>query len=113
MSTRTFDLGVDHALETSRRDLTPGSECKEIASNLCRMVQEASVASIAEIDRVMDQLQALREHIVAEGVRVNRKLIKFAQLVQDQTLAVAAKAVKEQGQSSIYIASQLLAPKQS
>jgi PTS system mannose-specific IIA component len=39
-------------------------------------------------------------------------LIKFAQLGKDQTLAVAAKAVKEQGQSSIYIASELLAPKQ-
>jgi PTS system mannose-specific IIA component len=40
-------------------------------------------------------------------------LIKFAQLGEGQSLAAAAKAVKEQGQSSIYIASQLLAPKQS
>jgi PTS system mannose-specific IIA component len=39
-------------------------------------------------------------------------LIKFAQLGEGQTLAAAAKAVKEQGQSSIYIASQLLSPKQ-
>jgi PTS system mannose-specific IIA component len=40
-------------------------------------------------------------------------LIKFAQIGEGQTLTAAAKAVKEQGQSSIYIASQLLAPKQS
>ncbi|HEY2384595.1 MAG TPA: PTS sugar transporter subunit IIA [Terriglobia bacterium] len=40
-------------------------------------------------------------------------LIKFVQLGEGQTLAAAAKIVKEQGQSSIYIASQLLAPKQS
>jgi PTS system mannose-specific IIA component len=39
-------------------------------------------------------------------------LIKFVQLGEGQTLAAAAKAVREQGQSSIYIASQLLAPKQ-
>ena len=39
-------------------------------------------------------------------------LIKFVQLGEGQTLAAAAKIVKEQGQSSIYIASQLLAPKQ-
>ena len=39
-------------------------------------------------------------------------LIKFVQIGEGQTLAAAAKAVKEQGQSSIYIASQLLAPKQ-
>ena len=39
-------------------------------------------------------------------------LIKFAQLGEGQTLAAAATAVREQGQSSIYIASHLLAPKQ-
>ena len=39
-------------------------------------------------------------------------LIKFVQLGEGQTLAAAAKAVREQGQSSIFIASQLLAPKQ-
>ena len=38
-------------------------------------------------------------------------LIKLAQMEAGQTLAVAANLVKEQGQSSIYIASQLLAPK--
>ena len=38
-------------------------------------------------------------------------LIKFAQLGEGPTLAVAAKAVREQGQRSIYIASHLLAPK--
>jgi len=39
-------------------------------------------------------------------------LIKLAQMEGGQTLAAAANLVKEQGQSSIYIASQLLAPKQ-
>ncbi len=39
-------------------------------------------------------------------------LIKLTQIGEGQTLAAAAKIVKEQGQSSIYIASQLLAPKQ-
>ena len=39
-------------------------------------------------------------------------LIKLVQIGEGQTLAAAAKIVKEQGQSSIYIASQLLAPKQ-
>ena len=39
-------------------------------------------------------------------------LIKLVQLQEGQTLEAAAKLVMEQGQSSIYIASQLLAPKQ-
>jgi PTS system mannose-specific IIA component len=39
-------------------------------------------------------------------------LIKLAQLGEGQSLESAAKIVREQGQSSIYIASQLLAPKQ-
>ena len=38
-------------------------------------------------------------------------VIKFAQMGEGQTLAAAAKTVKEQGQSSIYIASELLLPK--
>jgi PTS system mannose-specific IIA component len=38
-------------------------------------------------------------------------VIKFAQLGQGQSLASAARAVKEQGQSSIYIASELLSPR--
>jgi PTS system mannose-specific IIA component len=38
-------------------------------------------------------------------------LIKFIQIGVGQSLASAAKSVKEQGQSSIYIASELLSPK--
>src|SRR3989442_453356 len=39
-------------------------------------------------------------------------VIKLGQIGEGQTLASAAKVIREQGQSSIYIASQLLAPKQ-
>ncbi|MBI4474393.1 MAG: PTS sugar transporter subunit IIA [Acidobacteria bacterium] len=39
-------------------------------------------------------------------------LIKFAQMDPSQDLAAAARLVREQGQSNIYIASELLAPKQ-
>ena len=38
-------------------------------------------------------------------------LIKFAQIGEGQSLAAAASLVREQGQNSIYMASQLLAPK--
>ena len=38
-------------------------------------------------------------------------LIKLAQMEEGQSLAAAANLVREQGQSSIYMASQLLAPK--
>jgi mannose PTS system EIIA component len=38
-------------------------------------------------------------------------VIKLAQIGEGQTLTAAASVIKEQGQSSIYIASQLLAPK--
>jgi mannose PTS system EIIA component len=39
-------------------------------------------------------------------------LIKLAQIGEGENLASAAKMVREQGQNSIYIASQLLAPRQ-
>ena len=38
-------------------------------------------------------------------------LIKFLQIGEGETLASVARVVKEQGQSSIYIASDLLSPK--
>jgi mannose PTS system EIIA component len=38
-------------------------------------------------------------------------LIKFVQFEEGQTLASAAKLIRENGQSSIYIASELLSPK--
>ena len=38
-------------------------------------------------------------------------LIKFAQIGEAQILASVARVVKEQGQNSIYIASELLSPK--
>jgi hypothetical protein len=38
-------------------------------------------------------------------------LIKFAQIGAGETLASVARIVKEQGQSSIYIASELLSPR--
>ena len=38
-------------------------------------------------------------------------LIKFVQIGEGETLESVAKVVKEQGQSSIYIASELLSPK--
>jgi mannose PTS system EIIA component len=38
-------------------------------------------------------------------------LIKFAQIGEGETLASVARIVKEQGQSSIYIASELLSPR--
>jgi PTS system mannose-specific IIA component len=38
-------------------------------------------------------------------------LIKLAQMEEGQSLAAAAKLIRENGQSSIYIASELLAPK--
>jgi mannose PTS system EIIA component len=38
-------------------------------------------------------------------------LIKFVQIGEGETLASVARVVKEQGQSSIYIASELLSPR--
>jgi PTS system mannose-specific IIA component len=40
-------------------------------------------------------------------------LIKFVQLEQNQTLAAAAKLLRDTGQNSIYIASELLSPKRT
>ncbi len=53
----------------------------------------------------------LDQHVeVVTGVNLPM-LIKLAQIEEGQSLAAAAKLVREQGQGSIYIASELIAPK--
>ena len=38
--------------------------------------------SFKEIDRLIDELHALRDHLQDEGLRVQREIVKYAQLSQ-------------------------------
>jgi hypothetical protein len=70
-----------------QRDITnlrraPDNESELIATNLRAMLQRVSGASLSEIDRLMADLQSLREHLESEGARVHRELVEYAYLQQ-------------------------------
>ena len=108
MSTRqTTDLRSDDAFESSVRDTAlsnvstlrraPDNEGEVIATNIGTMVQRVSGASRSEIDRLVGELQALREHIEGEGARVQHALAEFAHLNQAsvQSTSVIAEALDQ------------------
>jgi hypothetical protein len=100
-------LRSEDALESSIRDsaLTnvaklrraPDNEGEAFATNLGQMVQRVSGASLSEIDRLVDDLHSLREHIEGEGARVQRTLAEFAHLSQSsaRSTSVIAEALSQ------------------
>jgi hypothetical protein len=107
MSTRTTSLRDEDSFESGIRDSAlsnvaklrraPDNDGEVIAANIGTMVQRVSGASVTEIDRLMGELQTLRDHIEGEGVRVQRAIIEFAHLSQTsvQSTGVIAEALEQ------------------
>jgi hypothetical protein len=68
-----------------------------IATNIGTMVERVSGSSMSEIDRLVGELHALRDHIEGEGLRVKRALAEFAHLSQSsiQSTGVIAEALDQ------------------
>jgi uncharacterized protein YfkK (UPF0435 family) len=100
--TTTANLRTEDALESSIRDSAlsnvarmrqaPDTDSEVIAADLGKMLQRVSGVSVSEIDRVMADLQAVREHLENEGARVQRTLNEFAHLSQTSVQSVNAIA---------------------
>jgi hypothetical protein len=52
------------------------------ASHLSSFIQRISGASLAEIDRTIAELQALRDYLENEGQRVQRQITEYAHMSQ-------------------------------
>jgi hypothetical protein len=73
--------------EFVRRDVatlrrTPEGESEVVANNIGTLLQRVAGTSVQEIDRLIAELQTLRELLQSEGARVQREITEYAHLSQ-------------------------------
>jgi len=73
--------------EFVRRDVStlrrqPESESEMVANNIGSLLQRVAGSSVKEIDRLIAELQGLREMLNNEGARVQREIVEYACLSQ-------------------------------
>lgn len=73
--------------EFVRRDVAtlrrqPESDSEIVASNISTLLQRVAGTSVQEIDRLIGELQTLRDMLQNEGARVQREIVEYASLSQ-------------------------------
>jgi len=73
--------------EFVRRDVAtlrrqPENESEMVANNIGNLLQRVAGTSVREIDRLIVELQTLREMLQTENARVQREIVEFATLSQ-------------------------------
>ena len=69
--------------ELVRRGVAPiRSESGSEVGNLNSLIQRVASTSLMEIDRLIHELQTLRDHLQNEGQRVQREIAEYAQMSQ-------------------------------
>jgi hypothetical protein len=71
---------VRRDVATLRRQ--PENDSEMVASNISSLLQRVAGTSVQEIDKLISELQALREMLHAEGARVQREIVEYATLSQ-------------------------------
>ncbi|MFZ0623438.1 MAG: hypothetical protein WAM76_15745 [Pseudolabrys sp.] len=88
---------ADHLgfLRRQRNEAEPGNEL--VAERPSEVVRRVSGASLEEIDRVIRELEGVREMLRIEGERVSREIASFATLNHSATTAmkVIADSLKQ------------------
>jgi hypothetical protein len=60
----------------------PDNESEIAAGNINSVLQRASATTIHEIDKLIAELEALRDKLHSEGARVQREIIQYATFTQ-------------------------------
>ena len=60
----------------------PESESHLVASNINAVLQGTTVTSVQEIDKVITELQTLRDKLNSEAERVQREIVQYSNLTQ-------------------------------
>ena len=73
--------------EFVRRDVAtlrrqPEQDSEMVASNIGNLLQRVAGTSVKEIDKLVAELQTLREMLQNEGARVQREFVEYASLSQ-------------------------------
>jgi hypothetical protein len=80
--------------EFVRRDLTPARKFRfetygdDTASEVSSLISRMAGASVAEIDKLLDELQSVRDYLQSEGERVEREAARYAQVSQTALASV-------------------------
>src|SRR5438552_15481597 len=75
----------------------PDSDGELIANNIGALLQRVSGSSVHEIDRLITELQTLRELLESEGARVQREIAAYAHLSQSamQSTKIIAESLAQ------------------
>ena len=60
----------------------PENESEQVANNLNSVLQRVSSTSVQEIDKLITELQMLRDKLQSEAARVEREIVEYATLSQ-------------------------------
>ena len=60
----------------------PESDSEVVAHNISTLLQRVAGTSVQEVDRLISELQQLRELLQKEGARVQREITEYAHLSQ-------------------------------
>jgi hypothetical protein len=60
----------------------PESDSEAVAQNISTLVQRVAGTSVQEVDRLITELQQLRDLLQKEGARVQREITEYAHLSQ-------------------------------
>ena len=79
--TKAYQLGKVEVPVLHGVDLTI-DDGEMVANNISSLLQRVSGTSVQEIDRLIGELQTLRDTLQNEGERVRREVIQYANLSQ-------------------------------
>jgi hypothetical protein len=65
-----------------------GNDNEVAASNIGSLLQHVSGTSVQEIEKLITELQILRDMLQSEAVRVQREIVEFAALIQNATRSI-------------------------
>jgi hypothetical protein len=99
----------DELYDSVRREVAslrraPSNESQAVAGNLGTMLQRVGGSTLHEIDRLVGELQTIRELLESEGERVQREIVEYAHLSQSSmqsTRIIAESLAKLTDQSVI------------
>jgi hypothetical protein len=72
----------DRETASPRRDSGREADSDLVANNINALIQRVAGTSVQEIDRLIAELQILRDRLHAEGNRVQREIAEYARLSQ-------------------------------
>ena len=85
---KTIETQVEGEIrEFVRRDVAPlrrqaEHDSEMVTSNIGNLLQRVAGTSVKEIDKLVAELQTLRETLQNEGARVQREIVEYASLSQ-------------------------------